>query len=209
VPTDAVGAVFNITVTDPQGAGFITAYPCDAPRPVASNLNYADKQTVANLAMLGLSSDGTLCLYTMSTTNIIVDLTGYFVPSAGMGFNGVAPTRLLDTRVGTHLASGETRSIPLTDIPDSAVGAVVNVTATGSTSPGYLTVFPCGQGAPTASNLNYLPGATVPNLVAVGVGDQKSLCIYNYESDNVASADVIVDISGFYGTGSYAPVPVG
>ena len=44
-------------------------------------------------------------------------------------------------------------------LPATGVGAVVlNVTATGPTAQGYLTVYPTGGTRPTASNLNFMPG---------------------------------------------------
>ena len=48
VPSTGVGAVsMNVTVTSPDGEGFITVYPCDS-KPDASNLNYTLDQTVPN-----------------------------------------------------------------------------------------------------------------------------------------------------------------
>jgi hypothetical protein len=35
-------AVLNVTVVDAQSPGYATVFPCDQPRPDASNLNYAD-----------------------------------------------------------------------------------------------------------------------------------------------------------------------
>ena len=40
VPADAVAVVLNVTVTEAQGDGFITVFPCGAAQPTASNLNY-------------------------------------------------------------------------------------------------------------------------------------------------------------------------
>jgi hypothetical protein len=200
VPDDAIGAVFNITVVNPQRDGFVTAYACDAPRPEASNLNYVAGQTVANLAMLGLGTTGELCLYSMSATDLLVDTTGYFQANTGSGFSGVTPTRVIDTRTANHLNANETRPLSLSGLPDSAVGVVVNVTATQAEAGGYLTVFPCGQVVPSVSSVNYIADRTVPNLAAVGVGPDKSICVYS-----LAATDVIVDITGFYGTGTYSP----
>ena len=49
VPTDARAIVLNITAANPDATGYITAYPCDQPRPNASNLNFFAGQTVANM----------------------------------------------------------------------------------------------------------------------------------------------------------------
>jgi hypothetical protein len=195
--------VFNITVANPKASGFITAYACGDERPLASNLNYVADQTVANLAMLGLGKSGSLCLYSSAPTDVIVDMTGYYSPNVGLGFTGVTPTRILDTRQGARLSAKETRTIPLAGLAGNGIGVVANVTATNTANAGYLTVFPCGQDAPTASNVNYTAGDTVPNLVAIGSGGQTAICVFSYES-----TDVIVDITGFYGTGDYKPVPI-
>jgi hypothetical protein len=200
MPGDAVAGVFNITVTGAKKDGFITAYACDSPRPLASNLNYVEGQTVANLTMLGLGHGGSLCLFSLQTVQLVVDITGYFQHGAGAGLTAIDPTRILDTRAGAHLNAGETRTVPLTGLPDNAVGVVANVTATATQAPGYFTVFPCGQNAPTASNVNFTEDDTVPNLVAVGVGPQKAICIYSF-----AAADAVVDVTGFFGSGDWQP----
>ena len=56
LPT-AEAVTMNVTVTEPVADGFLTVYPCDAPRPLASNLNYAAGQTVPNLVTVKLSAD--------------------------------------------------------------------------------------------------------------------------------------------------------
>ncbi len=75
---------------------------------------------------------------------------------------------------GGAIATNGTRTFAVAGdfgVPSSAVTAVVlNVTAVGAKGRGYLTVYPAGQTRPTASNLNFVPGQAVPNLVEVGVG---------------------------------------
>src|SRR6185295_14714340 len=39
VPADAAAVVLNVTAVGGQGAGFITAFPCDAAQPLTSSLN--------------------------------------------------------------------------------------------------------------------------------------------------------------------------
>src|SRR5690606_13337358 len=99
-------------------------------------------------------------------------------------FISVVPARLLDTRPGEPtidgLASGAgavqpggALSLQVTGrggVPASGVDAVVlNVTVTEPTDAGYVTVWPTGEPRPTASNLNYTAGQTVPNLVVAKV----------------------------------------
>src|SRR5215207_1220219 len=95
-------------------------------------------------------------------------------PSADGTFVPLTPGRLLDTRdSGTPLARGEVRVIPVLGaqgVPGGGVNAVaLNVTVAEPGAAGYLTLFPCDQAAPLASNLNYERGEIVANAVAVGV----------------------------------------
>ena len=56
---------------------------------------------------------------------------------------------------------------------------------------------PRGTGPrPTASNLNYVAGQTVPNLVSVRLPANDHVCIYTK-----AKAHLVADLSGFYGFG--------
>ena len=78
VPTTAAAVVLNVTVTEPDAPGYITAYPCDTPRPNASNLNYTTGQTIPNNVIVKTGTNGTVCLYTQQTTHLIADINGAF-----------------------------------------------------------------------------------------------------------------------------------
>jgi len=63
VPVSGVGAVaLNVTVTESEnptiGGGHVTVYPCDKPRPDASNLNFVTGQTVPNSVIAPVSANG-------------------------------------------------------------------------------------------------------------------------------------------------------
>jgi hypothetical protein len=94
---------------------------------------------------------------------------------------------------------GETITVDVTNVPGSSVPAtgvaavVLNVTVTGPTSGSFLTVFPEGA-LPLASNLNFDPGETVPNLVIVKVGADGNVRVYN----KLGSVHVIFDVAGWY-----------
>ncbi|HWI02865.1 MAG TPA: hypothetical protein VNT52_03435, partial [Acidimicrobiales bacterium] len=81
-------------------------------------------------------------------------------------------------------------------VPETGVSAVVlNVTVTEPTAGSYLTGWPAGVAQPLASNLNYVAGLTVPNLVVVKVGEGGKVNLYN----NAGWAHVIADVAGWYG----------
>lgn len=119
--------------------------------------------------------------------------------ATGAAFVGLTPTRLIDTRNGHGpVGAGATLPVPVAGqngVPTTATAVVLNVTVTGPTAPSFLTVWPDGATQPLASDLNYVPGKTVPNLVVVKVATSGAVDFYNA----FGSADVIVDIVGWYG----------
>jgi hypothetical protein len=219
VPANGVTAiVMNLTVTEPAAAGFVTAWPCGSTRPTASNLNFAADQTIANLVVVdvtGRSATGSVCLYSSATTNLIADVTGYFLddqeprPIGGGIVSLDSPERALDTRTGAPPSSaGTVRKLQLGgkfDIPSTGVAAVaMNVTAADALVPGYITVFPCGTTPPNASNVNYPFGRATPNAAIVGLSASGELCIFT-ETD----VDVIIDVTGYFSAAvqrNYQPI---
>ena len=70
----------------------------------------------------------------------------------------------------------------------------MNVTVTNTTAPSDLRIFPSDVNPPNASDLNFVAGQTVPNLVVVKLGPDGYIGIYNAGG----STDVIVDVLGWY-----------
>jgi hypothetical protein len=97
--------------------------------------------------------------------DVTITYDGAVAQPAGT-FHPLDPTRLFDTRQTGKVAGGTTLAVDVLGqkgVPVSGVDAVVmNVTVTEPDGPGYVTVFPCGQNPPTASNLNYDVGQNVP-----------------------------------------------
>jgi hypothetical protein len=81
-------------------------------------------------------------------------------------------------------------------VPASGVSAVVlNVTVTQPTAGGYLTVWGDQTAQPTASNLNFSAGQTVPNLVVAPVGADGRVAFFNGSAGTV---HLIADVAGYY-----------
>jgi hypothetical protein len=208
VPADAKAVVVNVTVTRPAASGFLTVWPCGPTQPTASNLNFVASQTVANLVLGKVGIGGKLCLSSSATTDLIVDISGYF--PATSSFTPIdSPTRLVDTRNADGIPSVPATAVQSVEVggratvPTDAKAVVINVTVTRAAAGGFLTVWPCGDPQPEASNLNFTPGATVPNLVIGKLGTAGKLCV-------VASAnvDLLLDVSGYFPAGSsFVPVP--
>lgn len=131
-------------------------------------------------------------------------------PGNGAAFHPVVPFRLLDSRDGTGGWTGPLRANlpwgqPLAvggvgGIPATASAVVMNVTVTGATLPGYLTAFPWGAAPPTAANLVFLPGQTVPNLVTVSVGAGGAVAFFS----SAGKVHVVADVVGYYDDGTGA-----
>jgi hypothetical protein len=80
IPATATAAALNVTVTDPSRAGYVSIYPCDATRTDVSNLDYSAGETIPNASVVRLGADGTVCLFSMSATDVVVDVDGVWHP---------------------------------------------------------------------------------------------------------------------------------
>ncbi len=81
VPASGVAAVhLNLTATNATSTGFLTLYPHGSARPVASSLNFAAGQTVANATVMPVGPDGSITIYNggSQAVNVIADLYGYY-----------------------------------------------------------------------------------------------------------------------------------
>ena len=206
VPADGVTAVvLNVTVTEPTAGSFLTAWPAGSTRPLVSNLNYVPGQTVANLVTVKVGDGGKVNLFNFSgTTHVIADVAGWYGADDGGRYSPLSPARILDTRAGNgaptaKLAAGATLSLQVTGrggVPAGGVSAVVlNVTVTDTASGGFLTAWPAGEPMPLASNLNFLPGDTVPNLAILKVGAGGAVNLYS----SGGPVSVIADVAGYFG----------
>jgi uncharacterized protein (DUF1501 family) len=200
--TNATAVLVNVTVTDPSEGGYITVWPDGATQPVASNLNFGRGQTIPNLVLAKLGTDGRIGLFNSNgSTHLIGDVVGYFVETGGSGLVPLAPTRLLDTRGGSPGAIGSAKSIDLqvtgrAGVPAGAQAVVMNVTAIDPTAAGYLTVWPSGESMPNTSSLNFSARQTIPNLVVAKVGKSGRVSMFNA----AGTTHVAVDVVGYFTT---------
>jgi hypothetical protein len=70
--------MLNVTVASPAAAGYVSVYPCGT-SPLVSNVNYrAGQVSAANLAVVKLPANGQVCFKSFATTNLVVDLAGWY-----------------------------------------------------------------------------------------------------------------------------------
>ena len=224
VPTAGVSAVvLNVTVTAPIAAGYVTAYPTGQSRPIASNVNYAGSETVANRVIVPLGTNGRVTLFSASPADLIVDVSGWYTASGGTTGSEftpeIAPIRICDTRGSnpSHLVSpntqcdtnvnqggpanplvaGTPRTIQATGLGDMTSGAsaaVLNVTDVTPTAPSYLTVYPQGN-PPTTSDVNPPVGAVEANFT---VATLTAGGTFNVIDRGSGTANLVIDIAGWY-----------
>ncbi|MFT5355559.1 MAG: hypothetical protein ACI9KE_002778 [Polyangiales bacterium] len=197
-PEGAVGVMANLAVIS-EAVGFVTAYDCASPRPETSSVNTGASPVVANMVVSSISG-GELCIWSTSPAEIIVDVSGYFVPEGELSYQPISPARLLDTRVADSLYTNRLADQQIVEIPiQSLVGApagiqsvVVNLTSVDSAGPGYLTAFPCGVDAPLTSNQNYAGGGVVATTAVSTIGGG-NLCVLSRSRTHL-----IVDLLGVW-----------
>ncbi len=203
VPTDgtAVCVALNVTAVNPAGPGWLRVWPCGSPEPGTSSVNYMARGAVEpNAVVVPVDATGEVCVSTLTPTEVLVDVSGWF--DAGLRS---ATGRLVDTReddsAGT-VAPGAPLRVPVLgqfDVPTdgTAVGVALNVTAVETAAPGWLRVWPCGSPEPNTSSVNYVArGAVEPNAVVVPVDATGEICI-----STLVATEVIVDVTGWFDDG--------
>jgi hypothetical protein len=205
VPTTAAGVALNVTITGASSDGFATVFPCGQQTPTASNVNYAKGQDIPNFVIATPGVGGKVCVFSSAPADVIVDVSGHF--EAGTGFTATAaPVRFLDSRESTRIGAGTSKELTVAGdrgIPADARGVAINVTAVGAAVDGFMTVYPCGQSTPVASNLNYTRARDVANSVLAKPGTNGKVCFYSDKT-----VDIVVDVSGYFGPDStFSPIP--
>ena len=215
IPTDATAVAVNVTAVEPSEAGFFTVWPCGAPMPVASNVNFGRGGAVANGVVAPLGAGGAICIYSDQAADVLVDVLGWFGGGGQSAFVGAVPVRLVDTRNAIGGPSGvitpsTPRSVPVRgvtvsvngvarQVPADAAAVALNVTMVNARAAGFATVWPCGTPRPEASNVNFAVGATVANGVVAPIGADGSVCV-----STSADADLLVDVAGWFVGGADA-----
>ncbi len=205
VPTGAKAVSLNVTAANGEnpfnGGGFVTVWDCGN-RPLASNLNFGEGQTIPNAVITPLSADGKICVYVYGLADILIDVNGYF-PNGGGDFVARTPVRLEDTRpnkVGSLDGTAPATQFQITGragvpAPAGVEAVSLNITAANGENPfiggGFVTVNGCTPGG--TSNLNFGQGQTIPNAVITPVSPTGKICVYVY-----GRADILIDINGYF-----------
>lgn len=207
----------NITVTNTNGNGYLTAYDgASSNPPRVSTLNFTKGLTVANSAIVPTSQCTTsacggdaaqIGILNGSTGNfdVVVDITGFFDKgniAAPVRYVPLAsPVRIVDSRsnlgVG-KLGAGVSRTFvpPASVAGASTVGLDTNVTLVKPTTSTYLTFWPqlTNYPRPNASTVNSGAGQVISNHAIQETGTDSKINVYNFNG----TSDVVVDVSGTF-----------
>ncbi len=123
----------------------------------------------------------------------------------------ITPRRVIDTRRDPAPATaeqvvrfsiGDAGLTPSEVGGDGRGGIFANVTIAEPAGDGHATVYPCDSGRPATSNVNYVTGRTVANMVTVRPDATGAVCVYT-----LTAAEVIVDVLGATGDSFVGIVP--
>lgn len=194
IASSATAVAVNVTVTRPTTDGFVTVWPCGVTRPEASNVNFLADQTIPNAVIVPVGLNGTLCVYSSTITDVLVDATGWFAPDAG--FTPLTPRRVVDTRASTPLAALSEFPMAMvgrSGVTTGAAAVAINVTIARPSAAGYVTVWPCGLQRPDTSTVNFEQGQTVANAMITPLGAGGRLC-----AQSSVATDLLVDVTGWF-----------
>jgi uncharacterized repeat protein (TIGR03803 family) len=223
IPTTAAAYSLNVSVVPSGPLGYLTIWPTGENRPVVATLNSLDGRIKADAAIVPAGTSGAVSVYVTNTTNVILDINGYFAPVSGstLAFYPLPPCRVADTRHSTYppglgppyLTGHQERNFPILNatscnIPANAAAYSLNFSVVPHGGLGYLTVWPTGQSQPLVSTLNDLPGTIIANAAIVPAGAGGDVSVYP-SSDT----DLVIDINGYFaptgpnGLSLYAATP--
>jgi uncharacterized repeat protein (TIGR03803 family) len=207
IPANAVAYSLNVTVVPITHLSYLTIWPTGEGQPTVSTLNSPDGRIKANAVIIPAgTSSGSVSVFVTNTTNVLLDIDGYFIPSSGqtLAFYPLTPCRVADTRSpngplgGPYLHAGVERDFPVQSsncqIPSSAAAYSLNFTAIPKGSHlGYLTVWPQGSPQPVVSTLNDPTGTVVANAALVPAGNGGAIATYANNDTNL-----VIDVNGYF-----------
>ncbi|HLJ50590.1 MAG TPA: SBBP repeat-containing protein [Bryobacteraceae bacterium] len=206
IPATALAYSLNATVVPSGPLGYLSIWPAGQAQPVVSTLNSLDGRVVANAAIVPAGSGGAINLFASDTTNVILDINGYFAPAStpnSLSFYSLAPCRVVDTRNptgplgGPFMTGNSSRSFPISTsgcgAPSNSLAYSLNITVVPHGSLSYLSSWPTGQAQPVVSTLNSGDGSVVANAAIVPAGTAGGVSIFVTND-----TDVIIDINGYF-----------
>lgn len=201
LPSDATAVSANITVVAPNGSSYLTVYNCAGAVPTASTLNF-HYNTMANSGLFPLNASGQLCVFSPVSTQLVIDINGYFRTSATGSLTTTAPIRVLTANDVAPQTFVRKQVAGVGGIPSSATAVAVNLVAWNPKADGYLTAYPCDVARPLVSNLNPEKDISKANLAIVPLSSTGELCVYTHVGTGLQ-----IDVIGWFTSSGGAMSP--
>ena len=208
IPSTAAAYSLNVTLVPLPGVavGFMSIWPTGEAQPSVSTMNSWDGRYKANAAIIPAGYQGGVSVAASSTTNVALDIDGYFEPVSGstLAYYPLTPCRVADTRWATgslggpNLSQNQPRDFPVLSsdcgIPNSAEAYSFNVTAIPRGAPVWVvTAWPAGEQQPGTSTLNAPTGTVVANAAIVPAGTSGDI-----EVSASNDTDLAIDVTGYF-----------
>jgi len=171
-----------------------------------STLNSNDGRVKANAAIVPAGAATAISIYASDTTDVILDINGYFEPTTyngALAFYPVTPCRVADTRNppgglgGPYLKGNTSREFPVLSsscgLPPTARAYSMNFTAVPHGPLGYLTVWPSDQSQPLVSTLNAYTGQVTANAAIVPAASNGDISAFVTND-----SDLVIDVNGYF-----------
>jgi hypothetical protein len=215
IPPDAVAITGNVTVTQQNFAGYVSVTPTPTSSPTSATINFPVGDTRGNNTTIPLGAGGKLSAVYKApagkTTHLIVDVTGYFVANdTGFQYHPVTPARILDSRASKGIGltgrfrAGVPRAFTVwgkAGVPSGAFAVTGNLSVVNQTQAGYITVLPVNDPAATESSLNFPLGDVRGNGLTARLNGTGKFYL-TYKAGPGSTADLIFDVTGYYGPGA-------
>jgi carboxypeptidase T len=214
VPSDAVAVTANVTITGQTGPGYVVVAPFIASgvKPTSSTINFPKGDVRANAITVALGVGGRLyATYwsssTKDTAHIVLDITGYLDnQTVGATFNAIAPGRVLDSRISLGAGLFHAKAVQsfavggVAGVPSDAVAVTGNLTVTGQTQPGYVTVAPSLTSGvkPSSSTLNFPKNDVRANAITVALGAGGKLQAVYWSGNGTGTTQLVFDVTGYF-----------
>ena len=214
IPAEAVALTGNLTVVGQSAPGYIALTSVATKTPATSTINFPTGDLRANNVTIPLGPGGKLGITYVAragaTTQVIFDVTGYFLPGAsGASYFGVTANRVLDTAHKVGLVGALKAGVPSTfqvtgvgsqaalKVPAEAIAVTGNLTVVNATAAGYLSLTAVAAKTPATSTLNFPANDIRANGLTVPLGPGGTLGLI-YVARAGATARVVFDVTGYF-----------
>jgi len=184
LPNTAQAYALNFTaVPRSSRLAYLTVWPTGQAQPIVSTLNATTGAVTANAAVVPTGGNGQVSVYATDSTDLIVDVSGYYAApaSGGLALYNITPCRAYDSR-GSNLQAAPINGTGSQGIIGGACAGRISGTAQSivmnatvvpvpASSLSYLTLWAHGTAQPLQSTLNAYDGAVTSNLAVVPSND--------------------------------------